>query len=419
VRKRAGFGWSPYTSWAKLPFKRGAAVIIDSFGIQRLIAITQAATSGSYVADRMYWLESYDLYSGATEQSGNQAERKDVDAYVYGSSSSGAEIVPLIRFREFIASKESIDILHQESHFYWRPQVEADGFRSGFSVTVKAYKNGSTTAQETLLAQPRTGDIRFTQEVFGHRIQLEVAANRGACRLVGTDSLCRALDRPNYLTAGANETSESSESYPHWQKALAGNPSGLVHWITRRDYLWDRAKGVKWTASGSITQNQGPDGKASSLAFDSSSLSVPSTYTYGVDFAFIFSVKGGASTSDYFFQLAAGGVGSLFRVRFYPNGDGDGIEVAGNLIGLTRTVWDTFFIYRSGTTVRVMQNGVSIGTFTSATVYGGGALTLGFATGTGELFDIRAYGSGVGADELAYYWAELNNHDGAAILPLM
>lgn len=413
VRKRAGLGWGPYTGWAKLPFKRGAVVIIDGFGIQRLIAITQAATSGSYVADRLYWLETYDLYSGATEQSGNQAERKDVDAFVYGSPSSGAEVVPLIRLREFTASKESIDILHQESHFYWRPQVEADGFRSGFSVTVKAYKNGSVTAQETLLAQPKTGDIRFTKEIFGHRIQLEVSANRGACRLVGTDSLCRALDRPNYLTAGSNETSESTTNYPHWQKNLAGLNGGLVHWITRRDYLWDRAKGVLWTGSGSITQNEGPDGKTSSLNFNSSSLSVPSTSTYIANFAFVFSVK--LPGTDYCFQLAAGGVGSLFRVRF----TGGNIDVNGNTFAVTLGVWDTFCIYRTGTTVTVLQNGASVGTFTSSTVYGGGALTIGFPSGTGEMFDIRTYTSGVDADELAYYWAELNDHDGDAVLPLM
>jgi hypothetical protein len=127
--------------------------------------------------------------------------------------------------------------------------------------------------------------------------------------------------------------------------------------------------------------------------------------------------------SSYFLDLTSGGGGINTAFRF--NGGNLEIVAMGGggatltiPVTLTASGWDTFVIVRSGSSVIVYQNGTQIGTSTTALSFGGGTLWVGFGSATGQLFDVRIYTDNLSTEAIAYYWAELNDNDGAAILPL-
>lgn len=258
--KKAGYGWSFYEGTAFPNFKRGVQVVDETQGVQRLIVIR--GTNGKFI-----WVDTFKPFVGAVDDtnivpSAYQMDRCELDLGDYPNG-SGTEIASTVKFRELIGNSESDVLVHDETFHRWRPLSESVGYRSGLSISMSAYKDGSTTAYETITEQPRTGALKFTKEVAARRVQLAVSTDVGSWRYVGIDSSFRSLDKINYATAGDNSSSESTTSYPQFQSEWAQD---LDFWLTRREEGLDRATGVQMDPvyAGAITMSTGPDSKSSS-----------------------------------------------------------------------------------------------------------------------------------------------------------
>lgn len=309
--KKAGYGWSYYTGFPQPNFKRGVAVVDETQGVQRLVVIR--ATDG-----RFYWCETFNAFTGALDHAGASGSgdypmvRTELDFNSYPNQ-NGTEISSTIRFRELIGNSESDTLVHDETFNRWRPRVQADGYRSGMTVSMSAYKDGSTTAYETVTKQPRTASVKFTKEIAARRVQLEVATNVGAWRYVGIDSYFRSLDKINYATAGDNSSSESTTSYPQYQADLADE---MDLWLTRRDQGLDRATGTQMTPAytGKPVLADGPDSKTDSAYYFSAT---PTARDYtedwsGTDSYWDYDGDQDFSTYTGYFATSASGSAAVF-----------------------------------------------------------------------------------------------------------
>jgi hypothetical protein len=393
--KKAGYGWSYYTGFPQPSFKRGVAVVNQTNGVQRLVVIR--ASTGKFL-----WCETFTPFTGALDDTNSGGSptyamvRQELDFNNYPNQ-SGTEISSTVRFRELTGNSESDILVHDETFNRWRPRVQADGYRSGMTVSMSAYKDGSVTAYETVTNQPRTASVKFTKEIAARRVQLEVSTNVGAWRYVGIDSFFRSLDKINPAVAGDNSSSESTTSYPQWQAEMASN---LNHWVTRRETTLDRATGVEATASGAITLVTGPDTKSESAhVFFLKTYSWTVSNTYAADFGVSFWIKDPDTNLDFFTIAGANPMTCKFT----------------NATTLSFSGLGT--VYRSGNTIYVYQNGVLKGTITSSTILGGGNLTLGNLSGGFKIFDFRVFSDNVSTDASTYYYNNVLNEHGDMVCP--
>ena len=415
---RAGFGWTVEKNGIQIPFRCGATAVIDDANrIQRLMAISTTTVTNGFLANDVYWLDTFDAFSGATEHSSAFGVLA-VDGKSSGGagSAAGTEIVSRIKFREMTASEESEEIVHQETHAYFRPISEAVGYRSGFEVSLAGYVNGSQTSSETISNIPKTGDWHFTQELSGRRLQLEIITTTGQFRLVGVDSHCRSLDRVNYATAGDNSSSESTTSDAAHQAALA---TSLKHWATRQPTTRDLATGTLFTVSGtSVSAATGPDLKDSSAQLFSSAVYTESaSYTYNA-FSVLFGVKFISTLYTGNVVTIAGGTDPL-TVSF-TNSTTLSFSGLGTvtITAISADTWAYFSIVRTGSTISVYQNGALAGTISSATLLGGGALSFGRATGASYMFDLRVFNVALSANNVLYWYNDIVTFAGARTLPM-
>jgi len=304
-------------------------------------------------------------------------------------------------------------LLHDETFHRWRPRDESVGYLSGMTVSMSAYKDGSTTVTETITAQPKTAALKFTKEIAARRVQLAVTTAVGGWRYVGIDSHFRSLDKINFATAGDNSSSESTTSYPQYQADLA---AGLNHWITRRETTLDRATGINLTASGAPTLTTGPDGNSySGHSFSSSYYTEAASNAYSADFSLSFWVK----TTDYAKNLFSIAGTNPLSVQF-TNATTISFSGLGTVtVSTIASGWHLFFIKRVGTTITVYQNGVSRGTITDSgpTSLGGGTLTLGMSAGACLISDFRVYSTVKTTAAMDYYYTDVTANSGALVMP--
>lgn len=404
--KQAGFGWTFYTGIPFPPFKRGVSVVHDSQGTDRLCVIR--ATNGKF-----YWMETYTAFTGAVDDVNYlhtfPMVRQEVDLGTYPNA-DGTEISSTVTFRELIGNSESDILVHDETFSRWRPRVEADGYRSGMTVSLSAYKDGSSTAYETVTDQPKTAAVKFTKEIAARRVQLSFTTNRGAWRYVGIDSYFRSIDKVNIAVAGDNSSSESTTSYPQWQLELASN---FTHWMTRRETNVDRATGKNLTASGTITFVSGPDNKSGSAhVFTTQTYSETAANSY-TDFSVMFWVKD-ASTNVNLFNIAGT---NAMNCEFTDNTTLSFSGLGTVTVDTIASGWNHFFISRSGNTISVYQNGTLKGTITSGTSLGGGSLTIGSLSGNFKIHDLRVYSNAKTVNANTYYYNNVINEQGDMVMP--
>lgn len=418
---RAGYGWT-FEDGIELPFRCGATIAVDATNrLQRLIAISSNTANG-HRANDVYWLDTYDAFAGSSEL-GAALGRTSLDGLGQADAGSyaGSEIACSVKFREMTANEEADTILHRETHAYFRPLSEAAGYRSGFEVSLSGYVDGAVSASETISDLPKTGDWHFTEEMSGRRIQLQIATTTTQFRLVGLDSHCRSLDRINYATAGDNVTSESTTGSAHHQKSLASN---LTHWATRRQMSLDRATATPFTLTGtSVSSADGPDGKAgSAYIFNNATYSVSASRAYN-NFSVLFGVQfiSTVPTGSNIVAIALGGSGIAALTISLTSATQLNVSGIGNVTinGVSAGAWHHFAIVRSITTISVYQNGVLMGTLSSANSLGGGAMTFGRASGTSYMHDLRVYSSALSADEISYLYNDITSNAGAITLPMV
>lgn len=395
--RESGFGWSKVSgaAWPVPTTYAGAAQIIDANNLQRIIVYDAVDTFS-------YWIETFTAYTGSSTT-------KVFKDKIAVAGTGGTDIVCTARFPEWTAADESSDLFHKESYIYDRPYDEATGYPAGFSRTLKAYTDGSTTAASTITGAPAKGDLQFFDKVTGNRIQMEVVFATSGARLTGLGTLCDVFDRMAIGATAANTTDATS------QASLAAN---LKHWLTRPLNLLNRATGTSYTLTGTAPTNvTGPDGRSYGLSFVSgASYSVADTTSYS-DFTVHFWGKSMATASKIF-QIT--GTNS-FYVQFGSN-TSLSINGAGNItVATVASGWHDFWIVRSGSTVSVYQAGAVLGsTVTVATARGGTTFDVNPDGAVMSLYDIRVYNTALAATEIAYYYADVSSATlaGNKVLPL-
>lgn len=395
--RESGFGWSKVSgsAWPVPPTYAGAAQFLDANNLQRILVYDAVDTYS-------YWIETFTAYTGSSTT-------KVFKDKVATNGTGGTDITCTARFPEWTAAEESLDLFHKESYIYDRPYDESTGYPSGFSRTLKAYTDGSTTAASTLTAAAAKGDLQFFDRVQGNRIQMEVVFATSGARLTGLGTLCDVFDRQAIGSTAANSTDATS------QASLATN---LKHWLTRPNNLLNRATGTNYTLTGTAPTNvTGPDGRSYALSFVSgASYSQADTTSYS-DFAVHFWGKTMA-TASRIFQIT--GTNS-FYVQFGSN-TALSINGAGNItVATVASGWHDFWIVRSGSTVSAYQAGAVLGTtVTVATARGGTTFDVNPDGAAMILYDIRVYNTALTATEIAYYYADTSSTTlaGNKVLPL-
>ncbi len=395
--RESGFGWSKVSgaAWPVTETSTGAVQIIDANNLQRILVYDAVDTY-------TYWIETFTAYTGSSTT-------KVFKDKVAVAGTGGTDIVCTARFPEWTAAEESLDLFHKESYIYDRPYDEATGYPSGFSRTLKAYTDGSTTAVSTITAATAKGDLQFFDKVQGNRIQMEVVFATSGARLTGIGTLCDVFDRMAIGSTAASSTDATS------QASLA---TSLKHWLTRPLNLLNRATGTSYTLTGTAPTNvTGPDGKTYGLSFVSgASYSVADTTSYS-DFTVHFWGKS-VTTASRIFQMT--GTDS-FYVQFGSN-TSLSINGAGNItVATIASGWHDFWIVRSGSTVSAYQAGAVLGsTVTVATARGGTTFDINPDGSVMSLYDIRAYNTALSATEIAYYYTDVSSSTlaGNKVLPL-
>lgn len=392
--RESGFGWSKVSgsAWMTPPTYAGAVQILDSNNLQRIVVYDASDTF-------CYWIETFTAYSGSSVT-------KVFKDKVATNGTGGTNIVCTARFREFTAAEESMDLFHKESYIYDRPYDEATGYPSGFSRTLRAYTDGSTTAAATITAAPARGDLQFFDKVQGNRIQMEVQFATSGARLTGIGTLCDVFDRAG-IGARPSDGADAAA-----QLALASN---LAHWVTRPSNFFDRVTGQTLTGSGTPTNVTGPDNRSYALSFTSGAYSIADTGTYN-DFTQMFWVKG--------FSVGSAAIPSSFATFSVTFSTNTNMAITALVGGGNVTVvsiasgWHHFALTRTGTALTVYQNGALQG---SATI-SGSALTGAFFRIGGasmQIYDIRLYSANIGAAAIAYYYADVTTTlQGKKVLPL-
>lgn len=399
--RETGIGWQKVSgaAWPALPLHVGASLILDANSIQRLIVFDAA---DGYC----YWVETFTGYTG----SGLTKTFKDK---VATNGSGGTDIVCTARFREITASDEALDLYHKETHIYDRPYSESAGYLSGYTRTLKAYVNGSSTASGTVTPALAGGDLQFFDLVTGNRVQMEIQTSTSGVRITGITTELYSNDRAA-VGSGPADTTEAS-----YQAALAGQQANSLirQWLTRPQNLLNRYNGVNYTLTGTAPTNvTGPDGRVYALSFG-----VGASYTIAMTtqpnaFTAHFWVKSTAVNSRIFQITGA----TSFYVTFT---DATTISINGTgtlAISSIATGWHDFWLVRSGTTVTVYQNGVSAGTITiSAGAVGGTSFDVNPDGFIMSLFDVRLYIALFSAATIAYYYSDVNTTlQGNKVLPL-
>lgn len=406
--RESGFGWSKVSgaSWVVPGTYVGACQIIDANNLQRIIVFDA-------VDNYTYWIETFTAYTGSSTT-------KVFKDKVAVNGTGGTNIVCTARFREFTASDESLDLFHKESYIYDRPYDEATGYPSGFSRTLKAYTDGSTTAAATITAAAAKGDLQFFDKVSGNRIQMEVQFATSGARLTGIATLCDVFDR----AAIGSRPSDGSEAAS--QLALASN---MKYWLTRPVNLLNRVTGNFSSSFATITNTAGPDGKNYGLQFGLPRTSFGAASfvtTVFTDYTIHFWIKGPytlVSPAGLIFiagptltLLDSGGV-------LFNSNTSIGIFMMATVTNITissiASGWHDFWITRSGATISVYQNGAFVNSAVAiADAIGGSTFYVDLA-GSRQVYDVRMYNVVIPASAIAYYYADVNTTlQGNKVLPI-
>ena len=246
-----GYGFSKNTGdyWPNPYDYVRPLTVRDSNGQRRLLLLSRDDA-------KIYWMDTHDGPPG-TSMSKVWQDRCDTNG------DNGADISPVVKFREDRGSREHYFIEHLKTYLALRPEDESDGYPSGLEVNLDIYKDGAPST-ETAGADDITkdGEIVYDRRVIGHRIQTKVTFNRSKLELLGRFHDYVAKD----------EISAPSDHKPNettYQASLAG----AALWISRgSNLLFDRVGQSTLSGAGSATT--GPDGKTNSALTISSTVSL-------------------------------------------------------------------------------------------------------------------------------------------------
>jgi len=261
LKRSTGKGWTLYggDNWV-LPNAFGNALFnADSFLVDDGINLNL-----TFVIDalgKIYWIETFD---GPTGSSINGFAIKAYYAdKVSGAQPNGFDIKCSAKVKEITGSRESFNIIHQESHSYLRDLVDPlknivtpPIVYAALRVDCRAYVDGNLTSIETEGEVNPGDDMQFWYRIEGDRISIEFESNRSGHQLRRNDSRFRVQDILRPLRGPANNVQSTFQD--EFQ-------TGLKLWVfTRPSPFLDRVAKSKISTNG-VTTVTAPDNRSKGI----------------------------------------------------------------------------------------------------------------------------------------------------------
>lgn len=334
------------------------------------------------------------------------------------SDYGGAEIPTRIKFPEHIAEEEHMELEHQESHFYLRPQDEDDkgiagyddqGFRDAQEIDIYLYTNGEQSDESAKTVDiPNPADVVYDRKVQDPRLQTEFRTAASSYQMVKTNQYYVQKDKRGSVAERTMSEARFQDEFALPEVWLSRNARPLLNLAT----------GILFTGSYQSLVT-GADGKTeSALRFGITDGLLGNVSSLSGDFSITFNVARITVTTDILEFVLAGvkvGIvvtGSNYQLRFDNNGTIylQDITWAGD--------WQELKVERDGATLRFGQNGQHIGVEALNSVIPlDGALRI-MDSAIGDFHDLRVVPNTTSAEAFEYLNYDLTDNEGDATLPL-
>ena len=322
---------------------------------------------------------------------------------------AGTEIPCGLKLREHIGRAEHEWVEHIETHAYMRPQAEenqgkagytADGYRMAQEIEIRGYKHGEIAESARTKDVPLEGDFVFDRRLKDHRVQIGFFTSASEFRLAGLDQY--------YLLADESATTKAMSEH-NWQNEFASP----WLWLSRGpNPTVNRATGATLTGS-YFSLVDGPDGK------DSSAMMFAPTngLTYGAksitgDYSLVFSVNNLVLPCAVIGPVS---VMELHGVKYLQ------LSYGGNTLSCplawNGTGWVALMLKREGNNLVFSENGAVKGTYLDKV----GDISQSIAimdTQDGELGYVWAFDTAISDKAFAYWYSDLTENHGDALLPV-
>ena len=401
VKPTKGRGWTKYEGDYPLPDVRtGVLKLFDEKNQLRQLVYDSD--------DRKYY--EIGLRKGP-ENSGLDLVYKDKYGTAYGGSSIPCEI----HFAEDRAEEEHMPIDHLESHVYFRPQDDDDigaeghdasGYLEGLEVDMAMRIDGAVEDNALTQNIPKTGDMTYDKRVDGRRLQPIVRMSESSWKLTGLDHY---YNRKNKSGTRAERTMSEQD----WQAEYGQ----IIAWATRyKTPMTNLASGVDFGGSyGSLVT--GPDGLSeSAYSFAGAEGLTQADIELDDDFTMQFGLKDILNDTDIV------EIGD-FKIEIQVTGTTFELDIQKGSLGVSQTLnwngegWVILKVSRSGDNIIVSEDGEILNTLSFGYDDIAGTMNI-MVNQTGDLFDFRLYQKNISNDGFAYYYRNLNNDSGNALLPL-
>lgn len=329
---------------------------------------------------------------------------------------AGYEIPWAFKPKEHRGKKEDDLINHLESHLRLRPQDEANqgregydsqGFRNAQEITVQAFEEGSETEVTRTRDIPSRADIAFDKQIKAHRIQLRFSGTASEIKFVSHSTKYEDQD-----IRGAPIQRVMTEQI--YQEELC-DPT---FWLSRGASLVDRASGNSPTGS-IFGYCEGPDGESDSgIIFASASeLTFPHSYSYSGDFSIMFTVSNILVSTEI---LRVGSM--IIRIEVsggsYTISFNDGNETYEQLLDWNGEGWCSIKITRNEEDLIFSENGSLLNREMLESIETISGDVDFQSSNAKRLYDARIYDDAISENANNYYYSDVNDKQGVALLPL-
>lgn len=336
----------------------------------------------------------------------------------HGQYGGGVEIPWTIRFKENTAPEEHEMIKHLLSFFNFRPQAEENkgatghdsaGYRNAQEISLTVYKDGDTIKATITRKIPLKGSITFDQQIAANRIQLELNGTASELRVTEQRTDYEVLQQ-RVLPA------DRLMSHHDYQSEL----SKPVFRVSRgKSLLLNIAKGTAVTGAvfGSTT---GPDSATGSAMVFSAASAISDTIAS--DLTGDLTIMAFVSNVVASIELCRIGtlivrvekVGAAYFLSVNDNG-------TTNIQGLTwdGTGWVSVRVSRSGSHWLLGENGQPLTTFliSAMNTFSGDFQML--AGNAKHAFDVRLHNRAISAEAYEWYYENVTDEQGKAVLPIV
>lgn len=323
---------------------------------------------------------------------------------------AGIEIPCGLQLRDHIGRAEHETIDHVETHAYLRPRhrenkgaagYTADGFRPAQEFEIRGYKDGNVAENMRTKDVPLNGDFVFDRGVAdSKRFQIGLFTSASDFRITGMDTY--------YLLIDESETQKAMSEHG-WQREFAAQ--GI--WLTRGpNPLINRATGAA-VGGGFFSMVTGPDNKeTSAMYFSGQEGLILGDISISGDFTFIFSLSGLELPCQLCGFIEIFEENNVRYIRLSHEG-----QTVTQILSWT-TGWVTLMVKRSEGDIIIGEGGSIIGThvnrFPNSMVWNMNLMV----NQIGNLFNFWLLDPAISNAAFEYYYLDLTENEGDALLPL-